>query len=495
MNTTKIKEASIYRNGAYVTRIGNVEVRQGKQTIIIEGLTASLDPSTVTVALPQSVSGSNVNVERFAADQLVERKKELTRKLEKVQNRISILNDQIEIMKANTDFSAKEGISIKEMNEYIEALPEKLEAVYEKITKLQDEETDLKKQLKEKGEQDQGYYVRVDVDAKENGAIPVQLRYFERNTSWYPLYEIHTEEDDKLTIRLKAKIAQHTIEEWKDVALKLFTGNPSISADIPELYPWRLDFARPYVAMAKNAMFGAAARGSAVQDMMVEDGAAPMYVEEEMLEVSADLAESVQNDTMMEYDLSGTYDLDKENEISADLTSHQIDCKYHVVAVPKLDSYGYLAAEVKTADIEELIDSSANVFHKGTYLGNIYLNPDQTKETYDISLGKDESIRLKRDLKKKYTSNVLLKGTKKTEYVYELQIVSLKNSECQLTLLDQIPVSEDKTIVIDKDELSQGKLNEETGEVRWDFVLPASEKKNLTLAYSVSWPKDKNLNM
>ena len=499
MITVKVKEAAVYRSGSYVRRHGNIELKKGSQTIIIEGLTPTLDPSTVSVALPESVKGSGVNVERYTLEKQNEMKKDLMRKLQVVQNKIAILNDQIGIMKNNTDFSQKEAISVKEMSEYIDALPEKLETVYEQIRELQDEETELKKQLKEKEEQLQSYYVRVEMETENDGVYPVQLRYFERNASWHPLYEIHTEEDDKLSIRLKAKIRQNTIEDWEDVSLSLFTGNPSVSADIPELSPQRLSFYEPRIRMAKagrNAAMGMAVGKSTVMEdtMVMEDMEAPMMaMEEAMYDVEEEQAETIQNDTMTQYDLNGTYTLEKGIDTSADLTSHQIGCRYHVIAVPKLDSFGYLAAEVRTADIEELIDSSAIIYHKGTYLGEIYLDPDQTKENYDISLGKDESIRLKRDQKKKYTSNVLLKGAKKTEFVYEIQAASLKSEPFAITLIDQIPVSLDKSITVDKDELSSGKYNEDNGEVKWDFTLEPGEKKNITLAYSISWPKDKKI--
>ena len=128
-------------------------------------------------------------------------------------------------------------------------------------------------------------------------------------------------------------------------------------------------------------------------------------------------------------------------------------------------------------------------------MGNIYLNADLSKETYDISLGRDESIRLKREQKKRYTSNVLLKNRKKTEFGYEIKVTSAKNKPCQITLLDQIPVSQDKTITVEKDNISGGTLNENNGEVKWEFELQPAETKQVDLYYTVSWPKDKTINM
>lgn len=496
---TDIKEVALYRGGAFITRTAMVNLGKGKQTITIESLTSTLDPSTLSVAVSEKVSGSNVQTRRLSAEEQNELRKDILRRLERIQNRIDAKNSQIEIYNRNTDFTQKENISLADMGDYIAALPEKIEKIQEEIQVLQDEETELRKQLEEKNKEIQAYRVDVDLECVEEGSYPICLRYFEPNASWYPLYEIHTGENEALSIRLKAKISQHTIEDWKQVKLSLFSGNPGVSVNIPELFPQHVDFYKPRIGYKNSAprMMMAMADMAAGSAKMMEDEAVECVEEEtvEMAQIRYDAAESVENDTMMEYDLKGLYDVDHINEISVDLVSHDIDCRYHTIAVPKLDSFGYLAAEVKTADIEEIMNTNAIIYHKGTYLGNIYLSPDPSKETYDISLGKDEGIRLKRTQKKKYRSNVLLKGQTKVEYVYDLEVNNAKSQSAEITLLDQIPVSDDKTIVIDRSEISKAEYNEDNGELKWNFTLEPSTGRSFTIAYSISWPKDKTLNI
>ena len=125
----------------------------------------------------------------------------------------------------------------------------------------------------------------------------------------------------------------------------------------------------------------------------------------------------------------------------------------------------------------------------------MFINADLTKDTYDISLGRDESVRVKREQKKKYTSSVLLKGQKKTEYEYQIKVTSAKNKVCRLTLIDQVPVSQDKTIVVERENISGGSFDEKSGQVKWDFDLGPSETRTFDLSYSVAWPKDKSLNI
>ena len=496
MDHTTIKEVSVYRNGAYITRKGQFELKQGTQNVLIEGLTPTLDPATLTLSLNDKVEGSNIRVERYSIEQQNALKKDLLDQITKLQNKIAIRNDQIEILKKNTDFSNRENISLKEMDDYIRTLPEKIETLYNEIAALQEEEKDLQKKLQEKDKEVHSYIVKADLKAKEDGTYPFMLRYYERNASWSPSYEVHAAKDEKVTVILKADISQGSRENWKGVKVNLFTGDPSFSADIPELYPQELSFYQPPVYGSFNGMaMNARVSMKAAMPQEAEEDTCCMEAQETLEEVRYDSASVSQNETMMAYELEGLYDIDNRNPLSIQLTSHAVDCSYHVVAVPKALPYGFLAARVKTQDIRELLDTYANIYYDGTFLGNVYLSPDQSKEDYDISLGKDEGIRLKRTQKKKYRSNVLLKGQTKTEFEYEIEITSLKAKSTKVLLKDQIPVSQDKSIIIETDTLSQGKLNKETGEVSWDIELAPNEKKLITIAYSVSWPKDKQLSL
>ena len=207
------------------------------------------------------------------------------------------------------------------------------------------------------------------------------------------------------------------------------------------------------------------------------------------------MADVSKGDTMIQYELKGAWDIKKNETVMVDISSKVISCRYHDVTVPKLDDSAYLAAEVKTADIEDLINSEASVYQKGAYVGKVYLEVDATKETYNLSLGKDENVKVTRKQVKKHTSNVLLKGQKKTEYQYEIKVVSHKPRKSLFTVYDQIPVSQNKSVSVDIRETSKGELKEETGQIKWEFELEPSSERTLNLAYDVAWPKDKNINI
>ena len=502
MSNTQVKEVTVYRNGVFVKRRGTVELKKGKQTITIEDLPSTLDRSTVRLALSAGVTGNNIQVLVLNNEQKNERTAEIRNKISRVENMLKVRQNQIELLNRNADFTGKENINVKEVVSYISILPQYLEKVYDEIDSLNEEKKGLNKELTELNKKNNCFLLTADCDAVEDGTYVVEVRYYDHSVWWNPVYEIYTSDDDEsMNVKLKAEIGQNTIENWEQVKVTLVTGNPQVSGDIPVLYPQYLNFYQKTYAARKAMMGGMKASANMAYDeeVLEETGAvemeAPMMMAAQMYDTDNGSANVVQNDTMMEYVLEGLWDVTNDNKTNADLSNKTVACRYHTVAVPKQDDVGYLAGEVKTADIEELLQSQAAIYHKGTYMGNIYLNADLSKETYDISLGRDESVRLKREQKKRYTSNVLLKNRKKTEFGYEIKVTSSKNKPCQITLIDQIPVSQDKTITVDRENVSGGTVNENTGEVKWEFELQPTETKQLDLYYSVTWPKDKTVNM
>lgn len=490
MSNSIVKELAVYRNGCFIKRSGTVNLSAGKQTVIIDCLPQSLDSSTLTLSLPENISGTNVQVELLDAKQKEEITKDIQHKINSINTTIEIKKTQIEMWNRNADFSAKDSLNIVEMSNYIEALPARLEKLYSEIVELEDEKSKLNEELKDKNNEAESYLVKADIETSQAGEYPFNIRYFDSNAYWYPTYEIHTSEEDNLSIVLKAKIAQDTNEDFKDIKLKLFSANPTMSQDIPVLNPNRLSF----YSSAPRMMAGKAA-GAYMNMAMMDYEESGAIEEPEMEDVRTFVGNTKQDDTMMEYELSGLWNLESKKPISADISENKVSCRYHVIAMPKLDDCAYLAAEVNTSDIEDLLETNAMIYHKGTYIGEFYLNPSPDEEKYDISLGRDETIKLKRNQKRKFTSNVLLKNQKKTEYEYELKITSSKNRSFPVTLIDQVPVSQDKSIVVDIVNISGAKHDEDTGRLTWEFDIEPSQSKTIDLAYNVSWPKEKTLSV
>lgn len=496
MIETKLTAAAVYRSGSIVKRSGKVFLREGSQTVRLAGLSSDIDESTLRLAVSAGVSGSNVQVEHPTPEEQRDALKELTTKVAALQSRIASREKLAALWEANADFSQKESLSVGEMTAYLEKLPERLEALSGEIAALKEQQIALNKEYDDAKKKAALPYVTAELSAQAEGEYPIELSYRENYAWWRPIYEIHADSgEDSLQLRLRAGIRQRSGEDWTGAKLMLFSGNLSVSGTIPEMEPVHLRiYEPPAPVMSAGVVFGrmkAEANACEPDDELIPPADLLESASGDMDMVYAGSGTASKGETMTEYALSGRWDIRDGQEILCDVRADALPCRYHVVAVPKLSDEAYLAAEVATSLLEDMQDTPAAVYLKGAFVGSVVLQPDMSKDSYDLSLGVDETVKVRREQKKKYTSNVLLKGQKKTEYEYEITVTSRKDREISVTVSDQRPISDDKTIVVEPLELSGAEQEADTGFLHWTFPLAAGETKRVKLAWTVAWPKDK----
>ncbi|MBQ4424428.1 MAG: DUF4139 domain-containing protein [Lachnospiraceae bacterium] len=497
-----LKEAAVYRSGCIMKKTAEVYLEAGTQTVCLRGLTQNMDQSSLRLSVPQMLCGSNVQVVFPTPDQQQEFIREKQQEMTQLEYRLALNAKQAQLWEQNADFSQKDSLDIAEMTAYLEQLPERLDALQQEAAELNELKKKLKKELDELKKEAQLPTVQAELTAPQAGTYPVEVSYRDYAASWYPAYEIHTDGvSENLEMRLRAKVSQNSGKDWENVKLTLFTGNPSVSGSVPVLDPTVVRFfVAPTVYKNRGRMLGATAKMAYAEEEAVEcmEDSMPMMAMGSagapvMSAVNAGSGTATRDETMVKYELSGSWDIRDGQEIICDIEAHELGCEYQVIAVPKMDEGAFLAAAVKTAQLEDMEDTPAAVYLKGTFAGDVLLEPDMTEEEYQLSLGRDESVKVRRTQKKRYTSQILLKGQKKTEYEYEIAVNSRKEKSCKLVVKDQIPVSEEKSIVVDAADLGGGKLEEKTGLITWEFTLEPGETKLLHFAYSVAWPKDRQI--
>lgn len=490
---TILKEVSIYRSGCEMIRRGEVHLAPGRHACRIYGLSAGSDTGSVRVKTSGGLSAANVQTVYADADEQKELTREIDEQIRLAEADIEACDMQAKLWKDNLSFSS-EAPDLKLMEQYAVILPEKLREIAERKIRLEKQKEELLKKREETEKEMSCPYVEAILECEAEGDYVIQTEAYDYGASWHPVYEIRADgESEELSLRLRAAMRQTTGKDWEQVSLRLYTGNPSHNADIPVLPSAHLKFrSAPILSTARPRLAGSMAKA------MMADGAAEMMNEEtamlDFTEAKRNEAEVSAGETMTEYELKGVWDLKADGrDVMADLSEKQIACDFHVIAVPKKDSSAYLAAAVKTADIQDILDTGASVYLNGMYAGEVTVRADLTKETCELSLGRDETVSVRRTQKKKYTSSVLLKGQYKTEYVYETTVVSHKQKPCRITVIDQIPVSEEKTIIVEKGDLSSAVLNEETGEVVFEAQLQPQESRTFVLSWNVLWPKDRQI--
>ena len=155
------------------------------------------------------------------------------------------------------------------------------------------------------------------------------------------------------------------------------------------------------------------------------------------------------------------------------------DFKY--VTVPKLAQIAYLTGNITGWEKESLLSGEATLYFENTFVGKSSLNVNQQSDTLSISLGNDNNILIKREKRKDFTSTKMIGANKQVTYSFLISIRNNKPNPVRITVNDQIPVSSNSNITVEASELSGGKYNTQTGEVKWDLEIKPQDNRQLVL--------------
>lgn len=495
-----VKEVNVYRRKATVRREAAIELKQGENTVIVQALSATASEDSVRLFLPDGVLQTDMQIV-YAKDQedtLPSAEKQT--EIDRLQAKIDLLGEMKDLWKSNGNFESRGEVGSGAVIEYLSALPERLISLEEEIDKLREQKKALEKEKEELTKQEKLPLLRLVLEAPSDMKAQCIIEYVENAASWESVYEVHTNTDsDQLEILSKGRIVQATQEDWNDVSVNLFTGNPSGTSEIPELDVIELEIA-PEIQPRRNF----AARGKANARMLSdeacvevaeEEGAAPMMAMGSASFDSANMnmaeAEESDADTMTCFKLPGKRSVPKGKAGTiAEIKKVILEAEKRIIGVPKLDSSAYLAAMIPTAKWP-LKPSNAKIYLSGNYCGEVYIDPDMTEEIFMLSLGTDERIDLSRETKPSKTEDVLLKGQKRKNHEFEIRVTNSSAKSLDVIIWDQIPLSGEKQIVIDRVNLDGATFDEEAGKLTWNLKLEPGTTVTKRFGYTLAWPKDK----
>ena len=494
---TKIVSASVYRSGAEVIRRGSAELEAGTQTLYVRGLSASAPVDTARLFCQEGLSCSDLRfVDRFPNGEEDPRVTEIREKIDALEKHIEVRELQIEMWKDNGDFSKRTEQPASEVQDYIDKLAERLESLNKDILDSRKQIDKLNKQMDEVEREGAQPILAAQVTAEKAGRFSFEFRYFENGAWWRPVYEIHSDGEAPLVMRMRANIRQNTFEDWEGAELSLLTGSPNSAGTIPVIRPVYLDFRQAVQTRARSnaMMMGSMAKAAAREDTMILEDGCCEEAEAPMMFMATGQAQVEQSETATEYKLPGKRDVQKGGEGTvADIQVYTIPAEYRVASVPRLEQSAYLVAAVKPSDLPITSAVETAVYLKNNYVGKIMLDPDLTKDEAEITLGKSERVHVSFKEVSRKTSTTLLKGLAVVDYVYEIAVRNESGSDIKLSVKDQVPVSENKDIDVEVLEISGAEKDEKTGILTWKSDLAAGASAAYTTRYKVSRPKDKQI--
>ncbi|MBE7005157.1 MAG: mucoidy inhibitor MuiA family protein [Ruminococcaceae bacterium] len=497
---TKVTELGIYRRSATVTRGGEVSLAEGRNVLYVSGMTNTANSGSFRLKFPEGVAAANLQIVKAEDVEGFEKQSTaIQEKIVEIDYRIETCKTMSELRKTNGNFTGRSEVSVEEQEKYIDALPEQLLSLHRQIEALQNERKELEEKLSQAVTEEGKPLIMAEIYSAGNVTVPFILQYEETACSWSPEYEVRfSNEAEPLEVSMKARIRQSSKENWLQVKTTLYTGNPSVSQELPEMQSEHVSLYEPPATVdrtpARGEAFGAAANAMPVGMAMA--GASPMMGMMGMMQMAnlqTAQAEVDEADTMTSFLLPGFKDIlsDTEGNIAL-LQSFRVPARYQVLAIPKLSCKGYLTAEVAASEWP-LPSATAKIYIKDTFAGEVYVDADTEKETFNLSLGQDERLSINRTELPSKTSEVFLKNQKKQVRGAVIRLNNSSSEKLKLVIKDQIPVSTDAAITVELAESSGGVPDRETGIISWELQAEPGKAEELKLSYSLAWPKDKKI--
>lgn len=516
--SAKVKAATVYFNAAEIAQTTSVFLPKGTSEIVVSAISNYLNENTVQIGAPATVTVLSV---QFTDDYIAEFElDENNPSLKKVRDSINWVKKElqkvtiekvsdsktIELLDKNQQVSgSSSGLSVTELMKMVDYYKFKRTEINNAISTLEEKEKKLNERLarlnakleintKKEDSSSDGKLI-IQVMNEVAGIVDLDLNYITNNASWKPFYDLRTNSIlEPIEMMYKAQVTQDTGIDWKKVKLTLSSGNPNQNNQAPTVNPWFLRYQKTenygYLNDDKliNSLQGKAAgiqikrkdamesEGNQLQEVVVTGIGS--RINENQLNISFDIA--------IPYDI-----LSNGKPHSVALKALKIPATYKYYAAPRIEKEAFLLAEIQEYSKYNLLQGEANIIFEGLYVGKTFINPNQTSDTLNLSMGRDKKISIKREKVADKSGTKFLSSKKEQTFTFDITVRNNKKEAALLLLKDQYPLSPDKEIEIELLESEHAKVNAETGILSWDLNLKPNETKKIRISYKVKYPKDK----
>jgi uncharacterized protein (TIGR02231 family) len=505
--SSKLDAVTVFEQGASFSRLANVDLKPGIQTLVFYGLPINLEPSSIQIGSSEEIEIISIGVgntpfdlrEKPAAYAKVEAElAQIKTDKELLSAEMEALTLEAEFLSKNTQLGGNNGFSLAELQQIsafardqkrkneisMQQVRNKLQELNSRQNELQNELTNLKQPLSmASGE----VIIKLKSPRSQNNKFSIRYST-QSNVSWYSAYNLYFKAlDQNLKLVHKAKIYQGTGEDWDNVKLTLVTGNPSENINMPRLYP-------RYI----NKVFRRAD--------------SPGYTEMEVREIKsvASQAAGVSRDASnranyttlsstnqvnrMEFEAQERYSLKHRATEAIVVRELQIKAQYEYQSTPSLEPAAFLMAKWEDWEQHQLLKGEISIYNQGLFVGRVYSDFSASSDSLFTSLGKDPQIQIKRERLFNKESSSFLGANRILEYEFKITVSNRKQGPVSIRVFDQVPISQHEDITI-KSELPDGaKWNSKTGTVTWSLDIESKSEEILSFSYEIRHPKDMEIN-
>ncbi len=517
---SRIVEVTIYPDSALINRMAELKLSLGAHKVIFSNIIPDIDENSLRVSAAGTAEvklfGAQVKKE-FLEEVPQERVKKLQDEIQaledekrKAEDSKKILGEEKHFLDSIRLFSKEQILkdlvtkmpSVKELDETLRFLDIKLKENYSqvidcelRIRDLQKKIDALRRQLAEISGPSKKLRrsIVVELEVLKAGTLDLMVSYLVRGASWQPIYDARaTFDKSEVELVSHAIVQQRTGEEWQDVEISLSTAKPMIGGRMPYVEPW---FLRPYQPEARKRALSD--RFEALKATVQYEA----FVKEEELAAGAPVPYAM----VEEKGIAVVYKLSRKAGVKSDGSEHKLPVSSQILkadfeysAYPRIAPYAYLGSRVSNAKELQLLAGRVNIFLEGDFVGTSSIDNIGPQEEFDLYLGVDENVKVKREQIEKKADDVLIAGipapNRKTTFKYKTTIENYKNKKIKVIFFEAMPVSEDERIKAKMGNVSlepkEKDWKDRKGIWRWELELEPKAKQEIFYSFIIEHPRD-----
>jgi uncharacterized protein (TIGR02231 family) len=523
--SAKVKAATVYFNAAELQQTTTVNLPVGTSEIVIKNVADYLNENTIQIGAPSSVTVLSVQfTQNYISEYEID---ESNPAIKKVRDSITLVQKEIKKIQIETYShqqtiglldnnqtvaGANSGLSVTELIKLVDYYKAKRTELDNAIVSLQEKESNWNKKLKalndklvintQKEDKTSKGKLVLQVMNEIAGNVNLDINYITNAASWNPFYDLRVDNvKDPINMMYKAQVSQTTGIDWKKVKLTLSSGNPNQNNQQPILNSWFLRYREEendfnyFRGNNYSKELTQASNPNAIQTLQergfTDTIVAAMGIKKYKSSVT-NYTEINENQLNVSFEIDIPYDILSNGKAhSVALKEIKLPATYKYYAAPRVDKEAFLLAEINDYSKYNLLPGEANIIFEGLYVGKTTINPNQTADTLNLSMGRDKKINIKREKVVDKSGTKFLSSYKEQTFTYDLTVRNNKKEEIFMLLKDQYPLSTDKDVAIELLEDGKAKVNPETGILTWELKLAPNETKKIRISYKVKYPKDK----
>ena len=524
-----IVAVTVFPDRAEVVRVVEISLPTGRSTLVIEDLPANLIAQSVRVRgrADGSLLIGSVETKRHFEEAVVrEEERRLTVELEALQDRRRALDDRAAAARVQLDFItaiSREGPKLlnqqmaegrfdpDSLSQALDLLGRGAAEAYEAIRGAEIDKRALERKINRTQQRlsqvrtgrTATMTARVNLETDRPAEARLELSYQLPGAYWRPLYDarLNTETGKTQLVQI-GEVRQGTGEDWSNVRLTLSTARPAVSARLPELGTWFIDFVNMgYYGNRKSKQDKAESELSVLRGVLNQSLEAPgaVSLDESMAVIGGAsqaakpvTAQVVASEFAAEYRIPGVANVPSDKAPHKFVISERtFEAKLTVRTVPKIAPRAYLTAEFTYDGEEPILPGPVSVFRDGAFVGTSAIPMLRPGEDVRLSFGVDDKVRVEYRLETgQRSSEGIINKHLRLERRYLIEVTNHHARAMEIVVLDQLPVPRDEAIEVEllrgSTKVSERDVEKRKGVLEWRHTYEPGETRTIKFGYAVT---------